>query len=70
MRHITKLIQHFQDEIDEQQNYLRSLFKEMERGGLHQLLDKDYVQDNGNIQQQQGVHFTPQTEDNVSLPRQ
>ena len=70
MQHITQLIRHFQDEIDEQWNYLWSLFEEMEQGGLHQLLDKDYVWDNGTIWWWWGVHFTPQTKDNVSLPCQ
>ena len=68
MRHIAKLIRRFQDKINEQRDYLRSLFEEMERGGLHQLLDKDYIWDNGIIWWRRGVHFTPQTEDNVSLP--
>ena len=47
MRHITELIKRFQDKIDKQRDYL---FEEMERGGLHQLLDKDYIWDNGIIQ--------------------
>ena len=50
IQHTAKLVKRLQDEIDEQQKYMRQLFKEMERGGLQQLLGLDYRQKKGEIQ--------------------
>ena len=49
MRHVAELIRHFQDEIDEQQDYIQSIFIKMERAGLHELLNQDYKRTGGTI---------------------
>ena len=61
MRHVAKLIRCFQDKIDEQQDYIRSIFTEMEWAGIHELLNQDYKQTGGTIRRQWRVHFTPTT---------
>ena len=61
MRHVAELIRRFQDEIDEQRDYIQSIFIEMERAGLHELLNQDYKQTGGIIHRQRQVHFTPTT---------
>ena len=61
MRHVAELIRQFQDEIDEQQDYIRSIFIEMEQAGLHELLNQDYKWTRGIINRQQQVCFTPTT---------
>ena len=61
MRHMAELIRRFQDEIDEQRDYIQSIFIEMERVGLHELLNQDYKRTRGIIHRQQRVRFTPTT---------
>ena len=61
MWHVAKLIRCFQDKIDEQQDYIQSIFIEMERAGLHELLNQDYKQIRGTIRRQWWVRFTPTT---------
>ena len=61
MRQVAELIRRFQDEIDEQWDYIRSIFIEMERAGLHELLNLDYKRTRGIIHRQRRVHFTPTT---------
>ena len=41
MRHVAKLIRCFQDEIDKQRDYIRSIFTGMEWAGIHELLNQD-----------------------------
>ena len=60
IQHITQLIKRLQNEVDAQQQYIQELYKEMEWGGLHELLKKDYICDNGTIKRWRGVHFTLQ----------
>ena len=61
MRHVAELIRRFQDKIDKQRDYIRSLFIEMERVGLHELLNQDYKRTGGIIHRQRRVRFTPTT---------
>ena len=61
MRHMAKLIRQLQDKIDEQWDYIRSIFIEMERAGPHELLNQDYKQTRGIIHRQRQVRFTPTT---------
>ena len=39
---MAELIRRFQDKIDEQRDYIRSIFIEMEQAGIHELLNQDY----------------------------
>ena len=61
MRHVAELIERLQGEVEEQQQYLRSRFEEMEQGGLHDLLDKGYERKYGTIWPKRRVQlsFTP-----------
>ena len=61
MWHVAELIRCFQDEIDEQQDYIRSIFIKMERAGIHKLLNLDYKRTGGTICRQWRVHFAPTT---------
>ena len=49
IRHLAELIRCFQDEINEQWDYSRSMFTEMERAGIHELLNQDYKWIRGTI---------------------
>ena len=62
IRHTAKLVKRLQDEIDEQQKYMRQLFEEMEWGGLQQLLGQDYKWKKGEIQRLRRGHYTPQSD--------
>ena len=44
MQHVAELIRRLQNEIDEQRDYIWLIFIEMERAGLHELLNQDYKQ--------------------------
>ena len=55
IQHVAKLIRCFQDEIDEQRDYIWSMFIEMERAGIHELLNQDYKWTGGTIRRQQQV---------------
>ena len=61
MRHMAELIRCFQDEIDKQRDYIRSIFTEMEQAGIHELLNQNYKQTEGTIHRQRRVCFTPTT---------
>ena len=61
MWHVAELIRQFQDKIDEQWDYIQSIFIEMERAGLHELLNQDYKRTGGTICRQWRVCFTPTT---------
>ena len=64
--HITQLIEQLQNEVDVQQQYIQELYEEMEQGGLHELLKKDYMHNNRIIRRWRGVHFTPQESEDES----
>ena len=57
MQHMAKLIRHFQDNINKQWDYIQSIFIEMERAGLHKLLNQDYKWIGGTIHRQRQVRF-------------
>ena len=62
IRHTARTVQRLQDEIDKQQNYMRSLFEEMEGSGLQQLLEQDFKRKKGEIKKRRGKHYTPQSD--------
>ena len=49
MQHMAELIRQFQDEIDEQWDYIQLMFTEMKQAGLHKLLNQDYKWIRGSI---------------------
>ena len=49
IKHLNSLIQRLQDEINRQQEYVDEIFDGMEAAGLHQILKKHFVRDNGVI---------------------
>ena len=62
IRHTTQLVKRLQDEIDNQQKYMQTLFKEMEGSGLQQLLGQDFRRKKGEIRRRQGTRYTPQSD--------
>ena len=62
IRHIAQTIRRLQNEIDNQQKYMRALFEEMEGGGLHQLLGQDFRRKKGEIRKRRGPRYTPQSD--------
>jgi hypothetical protein len=67
MRHGSSTIERLQNEIDEQRRHIYQLFVEMERGGLHEILNKDYERKYGKIERRRGDHPTPQPSDDESI---
>ena len=65
---MVELIRCFQDEIDEQQDYIWSIFTEMEQAGLHELLNQDYKWIGGTIHRQRQVRFTLTTSSSSPSP--
>ena len=49
MKHLAELVERLQDEVNWQQEYLEEIFNGMEAMGLHQILKKHFVRDNGVI---------------------
>ena len=62
IRHTAQTVRRLQDEIDNQQKYMRSLFEEMEGSGLHQLLGQDFRRKKGEIRKRRGMRYTPQSD--------
>ena len=70
IKHLNSLIQWLQDEINRQQEYVDEIFDGMEAAGLHQILKKHFVHDNGVIRTRRRVEFNiPQTTKKYSLYR-
>ena len=68
IKHLISLIQRLQDEINWQQEYVDKIFDSMEVAGLHQILEKHFVQDNGVIQTRRRLEFNiPRTTKKYSL---
>ena len=68
IKHLISLIQRLQDEINQQQEYVDEIFDGMEAAGLHQILKKHFVRDNGVIRTRRRVEFNiPQTIRKYSL---
>ena len=55
------MVERLQDEANRQQEHIEEMFNEMEVKGLHKILKKHFVRDNGVIRPRRGVEF--------SLPR-
>ena len=49
MKHLAPLVERLQDEANQQQEHLEEIFNGMEAVGLHQILKKHFVRDNGII---------------------
>ena len=62
IRHTARLVQCLQDEINNQQKYMRTLFEEMEGSGLQQLLGQDFRRKKGEIRRRRGMRYTPQSD--------
>ena len=68
IKHLISLIQRLQDEINQQQEYVDEIFDGMEAAGLHQILKKHFVRDNGVIRMRRRVDFIiPRTTKKYSL---
>ena len=57
IKHLNSLIQRLQDEINRQQEHVDEIFDGMEAAGLHQILKKHFVRDNGVIRTRRRVEF-------------
>ena len=57
MKHLAPLIEQLQDEVNQQQEYIEEIFNGMEAAGLHQIIKKHFVQENGTIKTRRGVKF-------------
>ena len=62
IRHTAQLVRRLQDEIDNQEKYMRTLFQEMEGSGLQQLLGQDFRRKKGELRRRRGTHYTPQSD--------
>ena len=70
IKHLNSLIQRLQDEINRQQEHVDEIFDGMEAAGLHQILKKHFVRDNGTIRTRRRVEFNiPRTTRKYSLHR-
>ena len=70
IKHLIPLIKRLQDEINRQQEYVDEIFDSMEVVGLHQILEKHFVCDNGVIRTRRRVEFNiPRTTRKYSLNR-
>ena len=61
IKYLAILVERLQDEANRQQEHIEEMFNDMEVKGLHQILKKHFVRDNGIIRPRRGVEF--------SLPR-
>ena len=70
IKHLNSLIQRLQDKINRQQEYVDEIFDGLEAAGLHQILKKHFVRDNGVIRTRRRVDFNiPRTTRKYSLYR-
>ena len=51
------MVEQLQDEANQQQEHIEEMFNDMEVKGLHKILKKHFVRDNGVIRPRQGVEF-------------
>ena len=51
------MVKRLQDEANRQQEYIEEMFNDMEVKGLHKILKKHFVHDNGVIRPRRGVEF-------------
>ena len=71
MKHLAPLIERLQDKANWQQEYMEEIFNGMEAVGLHWILKKHFVRDNGTIRTRRRVKFnSPRSYNKYSLYRQ
>ena len=49
MKHLAPLVERLQDKANQQQEHMEEIFNGMEAAGLHRILKKHFIQDNGVI---------------------
>ena len=70
IKHLIPLIERLQDEANRQQEYIEEIFNSMETAGLHNILKKHFVHDNGVIRTRRRIDFNiPRTTKKYSLHR-
>ena len=70
MKHLIPLIEQLQDEANQQQEHIEEIFNGIEVMGLHSILKKHFVHDNGTIRTRQRIEFNlPQSYNKYSLHR-
>ena len=70
MKYLAELVEQLQDKANRQQEHIEEMFNSMETAGIHQILKKHFVQDNGVLRTQRGVEFNvPRTHKKYSLYR-
>ena len=57
MKYLAILVERLQDEANRQQEHIEEMFNDMEVRGLHSVLKKHFVRDNGVIRPRRGVEF-------------
>ena len=57
MKYLAILVERLQDEANRQQEHIEEMFNDMEIHGLHNVLKKHFVRDNGVIRPRRGVEF-------------
>ena len=57
IKYLATLVERLQDEANRQQEHIEEMFNDMEVRGLHKILKKHFVCDNGVIRPRQGVEF-------------
>ena len=57
MKYLAILVERLQDEANRQQEHIEEMFNSMEVNGLHNVLKKHFVRDNGTIRPRRGVEF-------------
>ena len=57
IKYLAILVERLQDEVNRQQEHIEEMFNNMEVRGLHKILKKHFVRDNGVIRLRKGVEF-------------
>ena len=57
IKYLAILVKRLQDEANRQQEHIEEMFNDMEVKGLHKILKKHFVRDNGVIRPRRGVEF-------------
>ena len=57
IKYLAILVERLQDEANRQQEHIEEMFNDMEVRGLHKILKKHFVRDNGVIRPRRGVEF-------------
>ena len=68
MKYLAELVKRLQDEANRQQEHIEEMFNSMETAGLHQILKKHFIRDNGVLRTRRGVEFNlPRSHKKYSL---